>query len=110
MSEPTAIPASGNADVDPSATRESFLRRWRWWLIIGGPVAILAIVAYFILTGGRTETTDNAYVQIAKVPVAANVGGRVTDVYVRWPDNRARPAGTAAGRGERTGSRAHRRR
>ncbi len=83
MSEPTAIPASGNAEVDPNATRDSFLRRWRWWLIIGGPAVILAIVAYVVLTGGRFESTDNAYVQIAKVPVAANVGGRVTDVYVR---------------------------
>jgi membrane fusion protein (multidrug efflux system) len=83
VSEPTAIPASGNAEVDPRATRDSFMRRWRWWLIVGGPVLILAIVAYFIVTGGRFESTDNAYVQIAKVPVAANVGGRVTDVYVR---------------------------
>ena len=83
MSEPTAIPASGNAEVDPNASRDSFMRRWRWWLIVGGPAVILAIVAYVILTGGRYQSTDNAYVQIAKVPVAANVGGRVTDVYVR---------------------------
>jgi membrane fusion protein (multidrug efflux system) len=72
----------GNAEVDPDAPRESFLRRWRWWLILGGPLAILAIVAYFIATGGHYQTTDNAYVQIAKAPVAPSIGGRVTDIYV----------------------------
>ena len=82
MSEPT-IPSSGNAEVDPNAPRDGFLRRWRWWLIAGGPLLILAIVAYFVLTAGRYEVTDNAYVQIAKVPVAPSIGGRVTDIYVR---------------------------
>ena len=83
MSEPTAIPASGNAEVDPRGSRGSFLQRWRWWLIVGGPAVILAIVAYFVLTGGRTQSTDNAYVQVAKVPVAPQIAGRVTDIYVR---------------------------
>jgi len=82
VSEPTAIPARGNAEVDPNAPRDSFLRRWRWWLIAGGPLVILAIIAYFVLTGGRYQVTDNAYVQIAKVPVAPSIGGRVTDIYV----------------------------
>ena len=83
MSEPTAIPASGNAEVDPRASHGSFLQRWRWWLIAGGPLAVLAIVAYFVITGGHYEVTDNAYVQIAKVPVAPSIAGRVTDIYVR---------------------------
>lgn len=83
MSEPTAIPASGNAEVDPNAPRDSFLRRWRWWLIVAGPLLILAVVGYFVLTGGRYQVTDNAYVQIAKVPVAPSIGGRVTDIYVK---------------------------
>ena len=82
MSEPT-ISARGNAEVDPNAPRDSFLSRWRWWLIAGGPLLILAIVVYVVLTGGRYQTTDNAYVQIAKVPVAPSIGGRVTDIYVR---------------------------
>src|SRR6185369_15590000 len=82
VSEPTAIPARGNAEVDPNAPRDSFLRRWRWWLIAGGPLVILVVIAYFVLTGGRYQVTDNAYVQIAKVPVAPSIGGRVTDIYV----------------------------
>jgi membrane fusion protein (multidrug efflux system) len=82
VSDAEAIPAQGNAEVDPNAGRESFLRRWRWPLMIGGPVVILAVVGYFVLTGGKFQSTDDAYVQIAKVPVAASIGGRVTDIYV----------------------------
>jgi membrane fusion protein (multidrug efflux system) len=83
VSAAEAIPTRGNAEVDPSAGRESFLRRWRWPLIVGGPLVILAAVAYAVLTGGRYQSTDNAYVQVAKVPVAPSVAGRVTDIYVR---------------------------
>ena len=78
MNSTDGISLLGQTEV----ARESFLRRWRWWLIVGGPLLILAIVGYFVLTGGRTETTDNAYVQIAKDPVAPSVSGRVTDIYV----------------------------
>jgi membrane fusion protein (multidrug efflux system) len=58
------------------------MRRMRWPLIIGGPLLIAGVVAYFIATGGRTQSTDNAYVQIAKAPVAPAIAGRVTDIYV----------------------------
>jgi len=62
---------------------ESWLRRWRWPLMVGGPLAILGVVAFLILTGGRTQATDNAYVQADKVPVSASIGGRVVQVNVR---------------------------
>ena len=81
MSEPEVIPLRGNAEVDPQP-QPGFFRRWRWPLIVGGPLAIAAVVTYFVLTGGRTQTTDNAYVQIAKVPVAPSIAARVTDIYV----------------------------
>jgi membrane fusion protein (multidrug efflux system) len=63
--------------------RDGFLRRWRWPLILGGPIVILLIVGYFVITGGHYQSTDNAYVQIAKDPVAPSVAGRVTEVLVR---------------------------
>jgi membrane fusion protein, multidrug efflux system len=81
VSEPEVIPLRGNAEVDPRP-KPSFMRRWRWPLILGGPLLIAVVVAYFILTGGRTQTTDDAYVQIAKAPVAPSIAGRVTDTYV----------------------------
>ena len=59
-----------------------WLRRWRWPVMVGGPLLILAAVAVFVLTSGRSESTDNAYVQAEKVPVSASINGRVVDVLV----------------------------
>ena len=58
------------------------LARWRWPLMLGGPVVVLAVVGYFVLTGGKTETTDDAYVQIAKAPISASIAGRVVEIDV----------------------------
>ncbi len=58
------------------------LARLRWPLMIGGPVVILAIVAFFVLTGGKSESTDDAYVRIAQAPISAAIAGRVTEVDV----------------------------
>src|SRR5262249_35766855 len=63
--------------------QESFLRRWRIPLIAAGPVIIIGVAAFLILTGGRYESTDNAYVQVARAPISASVGGRVTAVLVQ---------------------------
>ncbi|MEO8813114.1 MAG: HlyD family secretion protein [Caulobacteraceae bacterium] len=62
--------------------RKRGLARWRWPLMIGGPVVILAVVAWFMLTGGKSQSTDDAYVQAAKAPISAAIAGRVTEVDV----------------------------
>ena len=72
-------------DSTPSASYRGaggFLRRWRWPLIVSGPIVILLIVAYLVVAGGRYRETDNAYVQVAKVPVAPSINGRVLEIYV----------------------------
>jgi membrane fusion protein (multidrug efflux system) len=74
--------AQPSAGYGGNIGRGAGLRRWRWPLIIGGPVLILLIVGYFVLTGGRYESTDNAYVQIAKTPVAPSISGRVVQIMV----------------------------
>lgn len=66
------------ADEKPPA-----IARWRWPLMIGGPVVILAVVAWFVLTGGRSEATDDAYVQAGKAPISAAIAGRVIEVDVK---------------------------
>jgi membrane fusion protein (multidrug efflux system) len=71
------------SDEAVNGGRTGLLRRWRWPLILAGPVVILLIVGFVVLTSGRYETTDNAYVQIAKAPVAPAIAGRVTDIYVK---------------------------
>jgi membrane fusion protein (multidrug efflux system) len=75
--------AASEVEAAGKRPRESWLYNARWPLMIGGPLLILAIVAYFVLTGGRYQTTDNAYIQIGKAPVSASVAGRVVTVYVR---------------------------
>lgn len=74
MSEPQASPAP---------PRQSALKRWRWPLIIGGPLVILLGVGGFALLNSGSVSTDNAYVQIAKTPVAPSISGRVVEIYVQ---------------------------
>jgi membrane fusion protein (multidrug efflux system) len=58
------------------------LRAWRWPLMLAGPLLLIAIAAYFVLTSGRSQSTDDAYVQAARVPVSASIGGRVIQLDV----------------------------
>lgn len=80
MSDPEAN-AARNSVAGPPPRRG--LRRWRWPLIIAGPLVIIAGVAGFMIVSSRYETTDNAYVQVAKTPVAPSIAGRVVEIYVR---------------------------
>jgi membrane fusion protein (multidrug efflux system) len=75
--------AENRSDAQELGKRDGLLHRMRWPLILGGPLLILLIVGYFVLTSGRFQSTDNAYVQIAKAPVAPSIAGRVTDIYVK---------------------------
>ncbi len=69
-----AIPENG-------AVRGTRLQRLRWPLMLLAPV-ILAGGIYFYLTGGRYQSTDDAYTQAATVSISSNVAGRVLEVYV----------------------------
>ena len=71
---------NGRSDSRPPS---GWLRRWRWPVMIGGPLLILGIVAYFLVTAGRTQSTDDAYVEAARVPISASIGGRVIELGVR---------------------------
>jgi membrane fusion protein (multidrug efflux system) len=64
------------------ARRPGFLSRFRWPLMIGGPLLLLAIAGYFVLTSGGSQNTDDAYVQANRVPVSASIGGRVIELDV----------------------------
>jgi membrane fusion protein (multidrug efflux system) len=71
--------ANGGGDKGPG----KLARTLRWPLMIGGPVVILAVVLWFVLTGGRYQSTDDSYVQVARVPVSTSVAGRVVEVDVK---------------------------
>ena len=49
----------------------------RWTLLVLGPLLVAIVSAWFYLTGGRYEGTDDAYVQTASVAVSSNVAGSV---------------------------------
>lgn len=55
----------------------------RRWLLIGGTLMLLLAITVFYFMGGRYVSTDDAYVQSARVDVSANIPGRVIKVDVR---------------------------
>lgn len=95
MKEPSANEfAAGAATADPGekagkpaaargAARSEGLARLRLPLMLGG-VAVVAIAAgYVVLTGGRYESTDDAYIHAAGVDISSNIAGRVVEVDVK---------------------------
>jgi membrane fusion protein (multidrug efflux system) len=56
--------------------------RFRYAIMAIVPLILIAVGAYWWLTGGRYASTDNAYVRQDKVTVTADVSGRIVDVEV----------------------------
>jgi membrane fusion protein (multidrug efflux system) len=73
---------SATADLSEMDEKRARRARFRKPLFIAGPVIVALIGLFLYLHGGRYESTDNAYVQSAKVSVSANVSGRVIAVEV----------------------------
>lgn len=68
---------------EPAARAKSLGERLRLPLMWGIPLLMAAAGLYFYLTGGRYQSTDDAYLRAAEVAISANVSGRVSDVDVR---------------------------
>jgi membrane fusion protein, multidrug efflux system len=56
--------------------------RLRLPLMWGVPLLMVAAGLYVYLTGGRYQSTDDAYLRAAQVAISANVSGRVSEVDV----------------------------
>jgi len=66
-----------------SKPRRSLRTGWlRLPLMISVPALLVLGAGYWYLTGARYVSTDDAYVQADKIPVSADVGGRVVSVEV----------------------------
>jgi membrane fusion protein, multidrug efflux system len=66
--------------TQPKKTR---LQSLRWPLMIIAPLVVIAVAVYFYVTGGRYQSTDDAYTRAATVSISSNVPGRVIEVDVR---------------------------
>jgi membrane fusion protein (multidrug efflux system) len=63
--------------------RRPLRQRLRLPLMILGPLVVVLAALYWYLTGGRYVSTDDAYVQAARVQISTDVSGRVVAVAVR---------------------------
>ena len=79
--------AAAVADAEPllraAVVRKTRMQRLRWPLMSLAGAAVLGAGAYFYFTGGRYQSTDDAYAQAATVSISANVGGQVSEIEVR---------------------------
>ena len=56
--------------------------RLRWLLMGGGTVLLVLAGLWYYFTAGRYVSTDDAAVRAARIPISANVAGRVEEVAV----------------------------
>jgi membrane fusion protein, multidrug efflux system len=63
-------------------TRPALKRRLRPVLLLLGPIVLIAVAAYFYLTGGRYVSTDDSYVRYNKVQISSDVAGRIAELAV----------------------------
>ncbi len=84
--QPNAVPLQAQTQgpqADASQPARSRGERLRLPLMVGVPLIAIAAAAYYYLTTGRFESTDDAYVRAAEVSISSNVSGRVSEVDVR---------------------------
>lgn len=82
-----AISAQAAAPPVPN----TWMARHRRLMLIAGPAVVVVAGIIFYLLGGRYASTDDAYIQAARVQISCNVSGRVSEVDVH--DNQAVHAG-----------------
>ena len=84
MKEPSATEFAAAAADGPSTPAErGLLARLRAPLMIAGVLVVLVAAGIAYFTGGRYESTDDAYVRVAGVDVSANIAARVVEVDVK---------------------------
>jgi len=72
-------------------TRARLTGRTRLFVIYGAPGVAVATLLVLMLTAGRFQETENAYIQAARVPISTSVTGRI--VEMRVADNQSVRAG-----------------
>jgi membrane fusion protein (multidrug efflux system) len=57
--------------------------RVRLPLMLLAPLLVAGGALYFYFTGGRYQSTDDAYVEAAQVVISSNISGRVSEIDIR---------------------------
>ena len=88
MKEPSPTEFAAGAGTDNGASgadrdERGLLARLRVPLMLGGVAIVLIGALFSYFTGGRYESTDDAYIRVAGVDVSANVAGRVVEIDVK---------------------------
>jgi membrane fusion protein (multidrug efflux system) len=66
--------------------RRTLRQRVRLPLMLAGPLVVLLAAGYWYLTGGRYVSTDDAYVQAARIAIRTDISGRVVEIDVHDND------------------------
>ena len=74
------LPVEAAEDEEAPASKR--LAGLRLPLLLAAPIIVLVAALYFYLSGGRYESTDNAYLQSGQVAVTSSASGQVTEVLV----------------------------
>lgn len=67
---------------DTTPEKDAGRSRLRGPLLLAAPIVVLIAVAYFYLTGGRYESTENAALQTGQVGIAPDIDGKVIAIEV----------------------------
>jgi membrane fusion protein (multidrug efflux system) len=67
-------------------TRRTVRQRVRLPLMLAGPIVVLFAASYWYLTGGRYVSTDDAYIQTARIAISTDISGRVVEIDVHDND------------------------
>ena len=67
-------------------SRAKLKARLRPLLLLLGPLLLVAVAAYYYLSGGRYVSTDDAYIRYNKVQISGDVAGRVVTVAIHEND------------------------
>jgi membrane fusion protein, multidrug efflux system len=71
------------AQAEASPAPQNWIGQHRRTLLIGVPIVLAIVAIAFYLTGGRYVSTDDAYIQAARVEISANISARVSEIAVR---------------------------
>ena len=70
------------ARTAPAVVPRTWAERLRLPLMLIAPLVVIAAAVYFYFTGGRYQSTDDAYVEAAQMVISSNISGRVSEIGV----------------------------